>query len=506
MRGRKPPVSLFSGPARRAGAWLRGLLHSNRRSPALWAVLLLAAAVGCGGLASCRSGEGEFAPVIVTTVGDTSEPAGNVSAPVKDESLPDGVQRVFLDGLDLDGAGGKDDSVTVTSYGSPVAVEEWTTVVEASLGDGRKLSWEYVYPCYPGVMAGYLTSTEHQCLAVEMGDRTSNYGFAAYFVLEVEGDALVERARLGGVNDPSALNRSGDTLGWWERGLVSREDSPLQALRVPTLYTDKWHEPLYGDLYWDGTAFVFELDAIAPLTSEPDPPDPSEPDLDAEAREAYALALEGLIKRHVFPDGTACDSVDSTFGDMETSTFLVHDVDRDGLDELIVNYRGSSMAGMRGLVLGYDPATGGVYTELDEFPMFTFYSNGAIAAGWSHAQWSWSEAPFWPYTMYTHRQWPDRYEEVGSVDAWYKSVSDANSEALPPFPTELDASGTGVLYIISKEGETISTMVASRDDLSDAAVYQEWLNGCTGGTRPLVLEELPLTMENIRRLREERTT
>ncbi len=308
----------------------------------------------------------------------------------------------------------------------------------------------------------------------------------------------MERVHLGSCSDPDAINYGGgDTVGVGD--IVPREDSPLQALRVPTLYTDKWHNSLYGNLYWDGAAFVFKLDAIAPLIAGPHP---SEPDLDAEARQAFALALEGLVKRHVFPDGTACDSLDSTYGDMETSTFLVHDVDMDGLDELVVNYRGEIMAGMRGLILGYDPITGGVYTELNEFPDFTFYSNGAVAAGWSHAQGSWTEGPFWPYTMYAYQMETDRYEAVGNVDAWYKSVSEANPGNLPPFPEELDVSGTGVLYIIAKD-EVISTSMASRGDLSDAAVYQEWLNGCTGGTRPLVLEELPLTMENIRRLREE---
>lgn len=71
---------------------------------------------------------------------------------------------------------------------------------------------------------------------------------------------------------------------------------------------------------------------------------------------------------------------------------------------------------------------------------------------------------------------------------------------MPPYPSDLDTSGTGILYIISKD-EVISTMMASRSDLSDASVYQEWLDGCTGGTQPLDLTELPLTMENINQLR-----
>ncbi len=279
---RTPLSTPLSGSARETERRIRGIFSGpKKRPPILLLALMCAACLLCGNLVSCRiAGAEADAP-------DRSQPEDVSSAgfpPVKDEDLPDGVKRVVLDGLNLDGAGGKDDSVTVISCGYPVK-EEWTAV-EVSLGDGRKLTWEYPYPCYPAVMAGYLTSTDHQCLVVELDDRTSNYGFAAYFVLEAELDTLVERAFLGGVNE-RALNSSGDSLGGGE--IVQREDSPLELLRVPTLY-HKWDDSLYGNLYWDGAAFVFQLDAIAPISSEPHP---SEPDLDAEARQAYALALEG---------------------------------------------------------------------------------------------------------------------------------------------------------------------------------------------------------------------
>jgi len=398
---------------------------------------------------------------------------------------------VSLDGLNLDGTGGNDDAVTVTSY----LPGEERTVVEVSLGDGRTLTREYAYACFPAVMAGNLTSTERQSVVAEMDVFGSTYGFAAYFVLEVERDALVERACLGGAGEPSALNQDGDTQGGGE--IIQWESIPLEALRVPTCY-GKWDDSLYGILYWDGTAFAFQLDAIAPISSEPHP---SEPDLDAEAREAYALALENLVKRHVFPDGTECGSAGTTYGGMKESSFLTHDVDGDGLDELVIYYRDTGIDGMLGLVLGYDPITGRVYTELNEFSTFTFYPNGAVSAEWSHAQGSWTGGPFWPYTMYAYRSETDSYEAVGNVDAWYKSVSDGNPGILPPFPTELDISGTGVLYIISPGDDAIATSQATRDDLVDASVYQEWLDECTGGTQPLDLAELPLTMDNINRLR-----
>ncbi len=172
---KKPPRSPFatrlSGPGRELEARLRTLFRRRRRPPVLLVVLLLAAALGCGGLVSCQGGEGDFDPVVLTTGGNTS---AHASAPMEDDTFPP--ERASLDGLDLDGAGGKDDAVTVTSYDPN---EEERTVVEVTLGDGRTLSWEYAYSCYPAVMAGYLTSEDHQCVVVEMDDRTSNYGFAA---------------------------------------------------------------------------------------------------------------------------------------------------------------------------------------------------------------------------------------------------------------------------------------------------------------------------------------
>lgn len=57
------------------------------------------------------------------------------------DTLPFGTYAVFREGLDLDGTGGTDDSVTVFSYDDDSASGP-LTVVEAALGTGEVLTWE----------------------------------------------------------------------------------------------------------------------------------------------------------------------------------------------------------------------------------------------------------------------------------------------------------------------------------------------------------------------------
>ncbi len=82
-----PFATRFSGPARETEARLRSLFRFKRKPPAALVALTLAAALFCGGLVSCQSGEGDFDPVVLTTGGDTS-----ASAPAENETLPKGAE------------------------------------------------------------------------------------------------------------------------------------------------------------------------------------------------------------------------------------------------------------------------------------------------------------------------------------------------------------------------------------------------------------------------------
>ena len=81
-------------------------------------------------------------------------------------------------------------------------------------------------------------------------------------------------------------------------------------------------------------------------------------------------------------------------------------------------------------------------------------------------------------------------------------ISDINPESLPPFPTEKDVSGAGILYYIHpiSSYEYLNTSDSRVNMAVDQSVYLEWLEPILGDAKPVELEYLPLTEENINRL------
>lgn len=141
--------------------------------------------------------------------------------------------------------------------------------------------------------------------------------------------------------------------------------------------------------------------------------------------------------------------------------FSVCDVDGDGREELILLYTTTIVAGERGFVYDWDEATGELRKQLEEFPLLTFYDNGAVMAGWSHNQGN--GGSFWPYFLYQYLPETDSYQQVGAVDAWDKALG------LEGYPDEVDASKTGFVYYITTEGDI------TWDHPVDASQYQAWL-------------------------------
>lgn len=205
---------------------------------------------------------------------------------------------------------------------------------------------------------------------------------------------------------------------------------------------------------------------------------------------AYADALENLIQNQILPDGTDCED---PLGDMSENKFSVYDVDHDGKEELLLMNINASMAGQAGYVFGYDETTKELQTELGEFPMLTFYDNGAVKAGWSHNQGLAGEN-FWPYSLYQYAPGTDSYELVGMVDAWDKNFS-VTDDQNNPFPSEIDKSGTGIVYYIMKDGQYDTTHPV------DASDYNAWINSYIGNASEIQIGYMDLTEENISQIR-----
>lgn len=226
----------------------------------------------------------------------------------------------------------------------------------------------------------------------------------------------------------------------------------------------------------------------AAVTDTPAEPDKPMDNLD-DMYNAYFTALENLIQKHILPDGT--DGGEPT-GDMSENKFAVYDVDNDGKEELIILYSTTITAGMAGCIFAYDSETGALQTELQEFPLLTFYNNGIVKALWSHNQGL--AGDFWPYNLYQYNPDSDSYVLVGMVDAWdknYRETDDQNN----PFPSDIDKSGTGIVYYIMEDGQYDNTHPA------DASEYNEWVNAYIGDASEIQIQYMDLTEENISQIR-----
>lgn len=189
---------------------------------------------------------------IILAAPDAQNPEGTPLS----TTLPFGTYSVFYEKLNLDGAGREDDSLLVTcfDYDSPQGA---LTVAEATLGTGETLIWIYDNTGNPDILPVHLTSPERQSIVLLLNNRTSNYGAASYFVLDVENGALVEKARLG-TGDAASGDLAPDSIIQFLFSVDSRPDG-LDTLRISTLYPDKWHT-LYGTLFWNGTDISWETD------------------------------------------------------------------------------------------------------------------------------------------------------------------------------------------------------------------------------------------------------
>ena len=261
------------------------------------------------------------------------------------DTLPFGTYAVFREGLDLDGTGGTDDSVTVFSYDDDSASGP-LTVVEAALGTGEVLTWELPSTGHPRLLPASFTPSGLQSVVLVLEDRYSNYGAASCFVLAVEEGVLTEQVRLGTWED-NADDLAPDCPVIWSAYLHTRPDG-LQVLRVPILY-DKWHQPEWATLSWtqagwdltrDGYLTDTETVTVGPgrtLTLALRCPIPA-PDDSSQLRYDQIQVLDGgTLLQTITPDSFTPDSRAAFQGFVAFSPLLdyvdVRDIDFDGSED-----------------------------------------------------------------------------------------------------------------------------------------------------------------------------
>ena len=261
------------------------------------------------------------------------------------DTLPFGTYAVFREGLDLDGTGGTDDSVTVFSYDDDSASGP-LTVVEAALGTGEVLTWELPSTGHPRLLPASFTPSGLQSVVLVLEDRYSNYGAASCFVLAVEEGALTEQVRLGTCED-NADDLAPDCPVIWSAYLHTRPDG-LQVLRVPILY-DKWHQPEWATLSWtqagwdltrDGYLTDTETVTVGPgrtLTLALRCPIPAQDDSSQLRYDQIQVLDGGTLLQTITPDSFTPDSRAAFQGFVAFSPLLdyvdVRDIDFDGSED-----------------------------------------------------------------------------------------------------------------------------------------------------------------------------
>ena len=144
----------------------------------------------------------------------------------------------------------------------------------------------------------------------------------------------------------------------------------------------------------------------------------------------------------------------------------------DGRDELILKNEHAAMAGMVERIYDYDAETQAFRQQFSGFPALTYYDNGVILEDWSHNQGRAGDK-LWPYDLYRYQPEEDRYERLGSVDAWDRRLGEHMDAFGGDFPEETDADGDGYLYFLlpaNWQGEY------TRGSLVDGPDYENWRN------------------------------
>ena len=200
---------------------------------------------------------------------------------------------------------------------------------------------------------------------------------------------------------------------------------------------------------------------------------------------AYKAVLSNGMQYHQFPEARDLGYDGS---DMAQNKFAILDIDGDGNDELVFMYTTTYNAGMAVMIYDFDSTTGMVREEFFQYPSVNFYDNGIIKANASHNHGNGGE--FWPYTLYSYNSETDIYEQIASVDAWDKTITEEDNQG-NRFPDSIDQDGDGIVYYIIPYAQSEDVQPV------DNAQYDEWCQSYIGNAVEVQIPYQKLTEQNI---------
>lgn len=209
------------------------------------------------------------------------------------------------------------------------------------------------------------------------------------------------------------------------------------------------------------------------------------------APEAFQKALRQIHDELCWPALPNGDKIDLWEpGTIEDETFAVYDVDGDGEDELLVSIFNTYVAGMCEVIYGYDAKAGGVRVEAWNYVGVTHYP-GMLKVDAAHNH-GYAGEVMWPYDVLRYDPATDTYQELCSVDAWDKSISDYDSYRNMSFPDDIDTEHEGVVYRIQENGQD---RFLSRKD------FEAWEAELFAQKEPLNIPWQNITAQNIGSIR-----
>ena len=245
----------------------------------------------------------------------------------------------------------------------------------------------------------------------------------------------------------------------------------------------------FADVFrFDYTPCKVEIPEATPDPEQTQPaPSPGQEWADTPTHNAFRHALKTIHDAQIWPDLPGADGIELfDSGTIEDELFAIFDVDGDGQDELLISVSNTYTAGMREIIYGYDPHSGGVRIEADCFVAVNHYP-GLLMVDSSHNQ-GYGGDVIWPYTIMQYDEVADEYRVAFMVDGWCREIAACDPDTGMPYPEDIDTEYDGHVYLITENGQT---RIVNRAD------YWKWQAELFAGKEALTIPWQRMSADNI---------
>lgn len=199
----------------------------------------------------------------------------------------------------------------------------------------------------------------------------------------------------------------------------------------------------------------------------------------AKIRNKYADVLSAICDGGKYPEEESYTWNENLMGYHEANTYTICDINKDGVEELIINFTDGSMAEMMTMIYSYDLENDTLVHLLTEFPGIRYYDNNMIKADDSHNHGLGNI--IWPYTLYQYNEEQKAYEIIGVVDSWNKELHPQDYDGTL-FPEDEDTDKDGNVFLVPDvNGGQYSTVLDNEE-------FKKWEKERWGSGNQILLD------------------